>query len=160
LQAVNLVNGMIVDGLGHVSLDNGPGVANSNGLGQPNIHQGSILATGRNSKDVGHSVAVAANGIAAAAAAGLSTPMSAANSLQFNQLIGGGVSPNLLGIGGGCHTTMSMASATSQQGLNLTQSASSTSSNHYGGDYVHGGLGSNAGASTAAGAPPATAFKH
>jgi histone-arginine methyltransferase CARM1 len=165
-QAVNLVNGMIVDGLGHVSLDNGPGISsvgNSNGLGgQPNIHQGSILATGRSSKDVGHAAAVAANGITSAAAAGLSTPMSAANSLQFNQLIGGGVSPNLLGAS--CHTTMSMASATSQQGLNLTTSASSSSSNHFNiGDYMHvgsGSLGSNAGASTAAGAPPATAFKH
>merc|ERR1712088_187837 len=41
-QAVNLVNGMIVDGLGHVSLDSGaPGSA------QANIHQGSIPATGR-----------------------------------------------------------------------------------------------------------------
>lgn len=35
-QAVNLVNGVIVDGLGHVSLDSGP----SNASQQPNIHQG------------------------------------------------------------------------------------------------------------------------
>ena len=35
-QAVNLVNGVIVDGLGHVSLDSGP----SNTAQQPNIHQG------------------------------------------------------------------------------------------------------------------------
>ena len=40
-QAVNLVNGMIVDGLGHVSLDSQPvhPVAAVNNI-QPNIHQG------------------------------------------------------------------------------------------------------------------------
>ena len=38
-QAVNLVNGVIVDGLGHVSLDSGP----SNASQQPNIHQGRQL---------------------------------------------------------------------------------------------------------------------
>lgn len=49
-QAVNLVNGMIVDGLGHVSLDSGtnsnaaaPNVQqhSNNALSQANIHQGS-----------------------------------------------------------------------------------------------------------------------
>merc|ERR1712179_571356 len=46
-QAVNLVNGVIVDGLGHVSLDSGPP---SHAHQQPNIHQGSIPATGRREK--------------------------------------------------------------------------------------------------------------
>ena len=41
-QAVNLVNGVIVDGLGHVSLDSGP----SNSSQQPNIHQGDYLVGG------------------------------------------------------------------------------------------------------------------
>ena len=41
---MNLVNGMIVDGLGHVSLDSGaPGSALANSsLSQANIHQGKI----------------------------------------------------------------------------------------------------------------------
>merc|ERR1719336_2121135 len=80
-QAVNLVNGMIVDGLGHVSLDSGaPGSAQANNtLSQANIHQGSIPATGR---------------IKAQSQA--SVPMSAANSLQFNQLIGGAISPSVI----------------------------------------------------------------
>jgi hypothetical protein len=50
LQAVNLVNGMIVDGLGHVSLDSGTNtnVATNvqqhanNALSQANIHQGKV----------------------------------------------------------------------------------------------------------------------
>jgi len=83
-QAVNLVNGMIVDGLGHVSLDSGTNtnVATNvqqhanNALSQANIHQGSIPATGRKSQP--------------------SVPMSAANSLQFNQLIGGAISPSVI----------------------------------------------------------------
>ena len=45
-KAVNLVNGVIVDGLGHVSLDSGPPAP----AAQPNIHQGSIPATGRRDK--------------------------------------------------------------------------------------------------------------
>lgn len=41
---MNLVNGMIVDGLGHVSLDSGaPGSAQANNaLSHANIHQGKI----------------------------------------------------------------------------------------------------------------------
>ena len=44
---MNLVNGMIVDGLGHVSLDSGaPGSALANNtLSQANIHQGKIKDT-------------------------------------------------------------------------------------------------------------------
>ena len=44
---MNLVNGMIVDGLGHVSLDSGaPGSALANSsLSQANIHQGKIKDT-------------------------------------------------------------------------------------------------------------------
>ena len=40
------MNGVIVDGLGHVSLDSGPPAT----AAQPNIHQGSIPATGRRDK--------------------------------------------------------------------------------------------------------------
>merc|ERR1719319_1675478 len=81
-QAVNLVNGMIVDGLGHVSLDSGaPGSALANNtLSQANIHQGSIPATGRIKVSPSQP----------------SVTMSAANSLQFNQLIGGGISPSVI----------------------------------------------------------------
>jgi len=91
-QAVNLVNGVIVDGLGHVSLDSGP----SNSSQQPNIHQGSIPATGRRD---GKGAAVAgspAGSSFAAAAASAYPPASCATSLPFNQLIGGAVSPGLL----------------------------------------------------------------
>merc|ERR1712025_1083234 len=77
-QAVNLVNGVIVDGLGHVSLDSGPP---SHAHQQPNIHQGSIPATGRREKANSSSPA---------------PPTSSATSLPFNQLIGGAVSPSLL----------------------------------------------------------------
>ena len=73
-QAVNLVNGVIVDGLGHVSLDSGPP---SHAHQQPNIHQGSIPATGRRDKANSSSPA---------------PPTSSATSLPFNQLIGGAVS--------------------------------------------------------------------
>ena len=73
-QAVNLVNGVIVDGLGHVSLDSGPP---SHAHQQPNIHQGSIPATGRREKANSSSPA---------------PPTSSATSLPFNQLIGGAVS--------------------------------------------------------------------
>jgi len=90
-QAVNLVNGVIVDGLGHVSLDSsGPSMAHQQ---QPNIHQGSIPATGRREKG--------------SPAPSLATPTSSATSLPFNQLIGGAVSPALL------------STTTSSQPLNL-----------------------------------------
>ncbi|CAB4055803.1 CARM1 [Lepeophtheirus salmonis] len=46
-QAVNLVNGVIVDGLGHVSLNGGANGGNTNAIQQANIHQGSISSTGR-----------------------------------------------------------------------------------------------------------------
>jgi len=138
-QAVDLVNGMIVDGLGHVSLDSSGGgnqqqqqqqqtaaAAVIQGGAAANIHQGSIPATGRknlqqngqqqglNMVQQGVAVPVAASAAAAGgggragggstggsgANAGASstptTPMSAANSLQFNQLIGGAVSPSIL----------------------------------------------------------------
>ena len=39
-QAVNLVNGMIVDGLGHVSLDSGNSAVPGAAISQANIHQG------------------------------------------------------------------------------------------------------------------------
>jgi len=83
-QAVNLVNGVIVDGLGHVSLDSGP----SNASQQPNIHQGSIPATGR--RDGKGNVVVGSPASSSYPAA------SSATSLPFNQLIGGAVSPVLL----------------------------------------------------------------
>merc|ERR1712107_306289 len=81
-QAVNLVNGVIVDGLGHVSLDSGsPNVLHQ----QPNIHQGSIPATGRREKAQGSSSA---------------PPSSSATSLPFTQLIGGAISPSLISSNG------------------------------------------------------------
>jgi len=85
-QAVNLVNGVIVDGLGHVSLDSGP----SNASQQPNIHQGSIPATGRKEAKSGSGAVAGSPG-----PSGL-PPASSATSLPFNQLIGGAVSPGLL----------------------------------------------------------------
>ena len=39
-QAVNLVNGMIVDGLGHVSLDSGNSAVPGGAISQANIPQG------------------------------------------------------------------------------------------------------------------------
>jgi len=129
-EAVNLVNGMIVDGLGHVSLDSGStggtGV-NQQQFGQQqgqaaNIHQGSILATGHKAgqaavngaaavaahQQLQKKPAVAAGSVAGSAGAaagssagsGQTTPMSAANSLQFNQLIGGAVAPSVLAAAG------------------------------------------------------------
>merc|ERR1712038_620509 len=114
-QAMNLVNGMIVDGLGHVSLDGVPAAQvgtnlqqahaqNINVAGNANIHQGSIPATGR--KGAGNNqngVAVGGQFVSNAGASPASgrsstptTPMSAPNSLQFNHLIGGAISPNLV----------------------------------------------------------------
>ena len=97
---MNLVNGMIVDGLGHVSLENTP---SSNMQQQPtnlsqqaNIHQGSIPATGR-------LAAGDSSGAVKSAVAGLTPPTSAANSLQFNQLIGGAMSPSVVQGAGGNH---------------------------------------------------------
>jgi len=77
-QAVNLVNGVIVDGLGHVSLD-----SSSPTVIQPNIHQGSIPATGRREKSESRGGSA-------------HPPASAATSLPFNQLIGGAISPALI----------------------------------------------------------------
>lgn len=107
-QAVNLVNGMIVDGLGHVSLDSGPALpANAmNNQQAANIHQGSIPATGR--KDASSN----------ASNSKPTTPMSAANSLQFNQLIGGAVAPSLVMAHQQPHQQQVVSS---QQGLSLVQ---------------------------------------
>jgi len=87
-QAVNLVNGMIVDGLGHVSLDSGNSAVPGGAISQANIHQGSIPATGR-VKDKSQ----------------MNPPMSAANSLQFNQLIGGATSPIVIQNGSSAAST-------------------------------------------------------
>ncbi|XP_043497710.1 histone-arginine methyltransferase CARMER isoform X1 [Polistes fuscatus] len=73
-QAVNMVNGMSVNGLGEVSMDTSAAVNASNLLaigGQPNIHPGSITSTGRGR--VGGT----------------------ATSTQAAQLIGGGITPNM-----------------------------------------------------------------
>merc|ERR1719219_1942196 len=106
-QAVNLVNGMIVDGLGHVSLDSGTTgtVQGNNALSQANIHQGSIPATGRIKEQHRQSIAQP------------SVTMSAANSLQFNQLIGGAITPSALSHqnGGSNSSTAAVMSPTSQQ---------------------------------------------
>jgi len=101
-QAVNLVNGVIVDGLGHVSLESGPSHHQ-----QPNIHQGSIPATGRREKACSSSPG----------------PPSSATSLPFNQLIGGAVSPALL-------------SSTSSQPLNFATSHSQAQAYPVIGDYA------------------------
>jgi len=112
-QAMNLVNGMIVDGLGHVSLDGVPAAQGGTNLqqahahnaiaaGNANIHQGSIPATGR--KGAGQNGAAVGGQFVTntgqTSASGRSstptTPMSAPNSLQFNHLIGGAISPNLV----------------------------------------------------------------
>ncbi|XP_011502373.1 PREDICTED: histone-arginine methyltransferase CARMER [Ceratosolen solmsi marchali] len=72
-QAVNMVNGISVNGLGEVSMDTGTLVNSGNllAIGQPNIHPGSISSTGRGR------VAVSAT------------------STQAAQLIGGGITPNM-----------------------------------------------------------------
>jgi len=91
-QAVNLVNGVIVDGLGHVSLDSGsPSMAHQ----QPNIHQGCIPATGR--KDKGGAASSSSSSPAYSSSySKTGVPCSSATSLPFNQLIGGAVSPALI----------------------------------------------------------------
>jgi len=89
-QAVNLVNGVIVDGLGHVSLDS------TSSTQQPNIHQGSIPATGRQRAGSLGEKSGSNSGAQAASPSPLAPPISSATSLPFNQLIGGGVSPSLL----------------------------------------------------------------
>jgi hypothetical protein len=126
------LNGMIVDGLGHVSLDNSSvcGVQQAaTNLSRANIHQGSIPATGR--KDLRNTAAGSAGPTAAAS---MMPPVSAATSLQFNQLIGGGISPNLLlGQPGGQTGVHSVASF---GGLPAPQV---TAANLMIGDYVHGG---------------------
>jgi len=101
-QAVNLVNGVIVDGLGHVSLESGsPGNILASQL--PNIHQGSIPATGRKDK--------AGTPTSASQSASTLPPNSSATSLPFNQLIGGGISPSLLNTAGTTSRVSSSASS-------------------------------------------------
>lgn len=141
-QAVNLVNGMIVDGLGHVSLDSGaPGSALANNtLSQANIHQGSIPATGR----------------IKASPSQPSVPLSAANSLQFNQLIGGGISPSVISShqngassNAGSRTSTVFTSAGPASGLPPAAAASASNSHNQHspahnlmiGDYVQGNMG-------------------
>jgi histone-arginine methyltransferase CARM1 len=98
-QAVNLVNGVIVDGLGHVSLDStGPSLAHQ----QPNIHQGSIPATGRRDKNTSVSTSKP------------SLPTSSATSLPFNQLIGGAVSPGLVSVSGASSQPLNLGTSNSQ----------------------------------------------
>lgn len=125
-QAVNLVNGMIVDGLGHVSLDSAPTVAAVNNI-QPNIHQGSILSTGRVKEHQSQQRSTSNGGSSPA------TPMSAANSLQFNQLIGGAVTPSVFS-----QPQTSVLSVTQQhQAIGLAGVSPSLMI----GDYVQGNLG-------------------
>jgi len=142
-QAVNLVNGMIVDGLGHVSLDSGaPGSAQSNNpsnLSQANIHQGSIPATGR---------------IKAQSQPSVTPPMSAANSLQFNQLIGGAISPSVISShqiqnGGGTSNSSGPRAVFTSAGQNANPPPVVSSPNSHNqnsshlmiGDYVQGNMG-------------------
>jgi len=106
-QAVNLVNGVIVDGLGHVSLDSGP--TNAGGLmasaQQPNIHQGSIPATGRRDKGSG-----SVTSSSSSQSPSSFPPSSSATSLPFNQLIGGAISPSLLNTASGGNKPLSSSS--------------------------------------------------
>jgi len=103
---------MIVDGLGHVSLDSGAQQQQqaAAAVGQANIHQGSILATGRKQ--------IAAAGSSPNMSSAPSTPMSAPTSLQYNQLIGGAVAPCLVMSNGGQAPTVATANV-QQQGMNL-----------------------------------------
>jgi len=138
---------MIVDGLGHVSLDSGaPGSAQANNaLSQANIHQGSIPATGR---------------IKASPSQPFSEkmPVSAANSLQFNQLIGGGISPSVISshqngassnAGSRPSTVFTSAGHTSASGPPPAAAASGSNSHNQHspahnlmiGDYVQGNMG-------------------
>ncbi|XP_066996970.2 histone-arginine methyltransferase CARMER isoform X2 [Anabrus simplex] len=72
-QAVNMVNGISVNGMGEVAVDAAQTASNLMGLGgQPNIHPGSITSTGRQRIISG-----------------------TATSTQAAQLIGGGISPTL-----------------------------------------------------------------
>lgn len=71
-QAVNLVNGISVNGLGEASIDNGAlNIYTNIPLGSPNIHPGSISSTGRGRVCI------------------------TATSTQAAQLIGGGIAPNM-----------------------------------------------------------------
>merc|ERR1719225_1269371 len=134
---MNLVNGMIVDGLGHVSLDGVPAAQGGTNLqqahahnaiaaGNANIHQGSIPATGR--KGAGQNGAAVGGQFVTntgqTAASGRSstptTPMSAPNSLQFNHLIGGAISPNLVSGQSVQQQVMQQQLAQGQQIMNQT----------------------------------------
>ncbi|XP_046682682.1 histone-arginine methyltransferase CARMER isoform X3 [Homalodisca vitripennis] len=74
-QAVNMVNGISVNGLGEVQMDSSQNHTNIVGLvSQPNIHPGSISSTGRQRAGPGPGTATSTGGA---------------------QLIGGGISPTL-----------------------------------------------------------------
>jgi len=129
-QAVNLVNGVIVDGLGHVSLDSGPGARGGISGGimssqQPNIHQGSIPATGRRDKSGQNA---GSSSVGPSSQTSVIPPSSSATSLPFNQLIGGGISPSLVNTAGGAST------GTSRQ-PNSAAAATNSSQQHYA-DYA------------------------
>lgn len=128
-QAVNLVNGMIVDGLGHVSLDSAPAVAAVNNI-QPNIHQGLILSTGRVKDQQQQQQQQQQRSSSSNGSSTPVTPMSAANSLQFNQLIGGAVTPSVF----------SQAQSSTSHGSS-TIGMAGVSPNLMIGDYVQGNLG-------------------
>jgi len=153
-EAVNLVNGMIVDGLGHVSLDSGTqqqqqqqqqSVVIQNAA---NIHQGSILATGKSvpaaaAQQNGGGAAAAAAAAAAALAAAQqkkssnpTTPMSAANSLQFNQLIGGAVAPSVLAAAGNAAAAAAATSSVQMAPAAAHAQAPATHNLLFGQDYA------------------------
>jgi len=122
---------MIVDGLGHVSLDSSSNTVQGNAFSQANIHQGSIPATGRKDKSQQQ---VPTN---------LTTPMSAANSLQFNQLIGGAISPSVISQQNGSAPSVSSSST----GGSSVMSPSSANANQHLmiGDYAQVGGAGNMG---------------
>ncbi|XP_040583281.1 histone-arginine methyltransferase CARMER isoform X2 [Lepeophtheirus salmonis] len=133
-QAVNLVNGVIVDGLGHVSLNGGANGGNTNAIQQANIHQGR-----RDNSAASPRVATTLSNVGT----NNSLPCSSATSLQYNQLIGGAVSPGIF-----AQTPSSTPTSSSATPLNLTggvipqsQPQLNMNPNLMIGDYVQGNMG-------------------
>ena len=119
-QAVNLVNGVIVDGLGHVSLDSGVKT-------EPNIHQGESSGSVSDSLTSHSTGSIPATGRreASSKTPPASSAASSATSLPFNQLIGGAVSPSLINT----TTSQPLNYATTQTQAQVSLSSSQDSGN-------------------------------
>ena len=95
---------------------------------------GSIPATGR--KDPNAAARTVLNAAAAAAASsGVAVPNSAANSLQFNQLIGGAITPSVMSAGAGTGGIMT-AGANAAAGQTQTAPLNLGTNTMMIGDYV------------------------